>query len=160
MANIKLSKPDPGVFERILWPTDFSDSDREALATAGEIARAFGGEIILFHVIGEPAEEIYGEKAREGRDRAAWALWRVAKDEAERRLAALADDILPGFHSTRTLASFGDAATRIVELVPEERIDLVVLSARREKSRLKEMLLGSVAYKVVRTAPCSVLIVK
>ncbi len=148
------------IARRILWPTNFSDSDREALSLAGELARNSGGELILFHVIAEPAEEVYGEKEREGKDRAAWALWKVAKDEAEQRLAALAASTLPGFHSVRAIASFGDAATRIVEMVREAGVDLVVLSSHGEKSRLREMLLGSVAYKVVRAAPCSVLIVK
>lgn len=145
---------------RILWPTDFFDTDREALAVAGDLARASGGDLLLFHVIGELAEEVYGEKTREGKDRTAWALWKVAKDEAERRLAAVAAEVLPGFRGLRTLASFGDPAARILEVVRDENIDLVVLAARREKSLLKEMLLGSVAYKVVRTVPCSVFIVK
>ena len=38
--------------------------------------------------------------------------------------------------------------------------NLVVMAARRDKSLLQEMLLGSVAYKVVRTAPCNVMLVK
>ena len=55
---------------------------------------------------------------------------------------------------------FGDPTSRILETIREHSIDLVVLAARREKTLLQEMLLGSVAYKIVRTAPCNVLLVK
>jgi nucleotide-binding universal stress UspA family protein len=146
--------------KRILWPTDFFDSDLDALAVAADLARASGGELVLLHVIGDTAEEVYGEKTREGKDRSAWALWKHAKDDSEKRLAEIAAANLPGFKNVRVMASFGDPTTRIADLVGDEGIELVVMSGGRKKSRLKEMLLGSVAYRVVRAAPCSVLIVK
>jgi nucleotide-binding universal stress UspA family protein len=146
--------------KRILWPTDFFDSDRASLKVAGDLADAWHGEIVVLHVIGDVAEEVYGEKTLEGKDRAAWALWKIGKEKAEKRLAEIIAETLPGFDRYRVITTFGDPSARILETVAEHKIDLVVLSARREKTLLQEMLLGSVAYKVVRTAPCNVLLVK
>ncbi|HUE38203.1 MAG TPA: universal stress protein [Candidatus Binatia bacterium] len=146
--------------KRILWPTDFFDSDREALTVAGQLANSFHAELLVLHAIGDLAEEVYEEKSKEGKDRAAWALWKIGKEKVEKRLDELVEQTLPGFKRYRVLTPFGDPGVRILETVREESVDLIVLAARREKSLLQEMLLGSVAYKVVRTAPCSVLLVK
>jgi nucleotide-binding universal stress UspA family protein len=146
--------------KRILWPTDFFDSDREALAVAGELAAASHAELLVLHVIGDLAEEVYEEKTKEGKDRAAWALWKIGKEKAEKRLDDVVRETLPALQRYQVITTFGDPTARILEIVREHDVDLVVLAARREKSLLKEMLLGSVAYKVVRTAPCNVLLVK
>lgn len=145
---------------RVLWPTDFSETDRESLTVAGTLARSWGAEMLALHVIPDVAEELYGEKSTEGKDRAAWALWKLSKEKAEARLRDIVTDTLPGFTRFRALAAFGDPATRIVDLVREERVGLVVMSARRDRSLLQEMLLGSVAYKVVRTVPSNIMLVK
>ena len=144
---------------RILWPTDFASSDLDALAAAGDIARVWHGEIIALHVIGDVAEEVYEERSTEGKDQAAWGLWRLGKEKAEKRLEDAAKRILRGV-GYRCLSAFGDPATRITETIAELGVSLVVMAARRDKTLLQEMLLGSVAYKVVRTAPCNVLLVK
>ena len=145
---------------RVLWPTDFSDSDRDSLAAAAEMARTWQAELIALHVIDDVAEEVYGEKSTEGKDRAAWALWRISKEKAEKRLDELVGKVLRGLASYRCVSAFGDPAKLIVETARAERVGLVVMSARRDKSLLEEMLLGSVTYKVVRTVPCNVMIVK
>jgi nucleotide-binding universal stress UspA family protein len=146
--------------KRILWPTDFFDTEHDALAFAGEMARTWKAELLVLHVIGDVAEEVYGEKSTEGKDRAAWALWKFSKEAAEQRLEQIVSETLPGFDRYRPLTAFGDPATLIIEAIREHEIDLVVLSARREKTLLQGMLLGSVAYKLVRTAPCNVMLVK
>ena len=145
---------------RVLWPTDFSDSDHDSLAIAGFLAGSWRADLIALHVIPDVAEEVYGEKETEGKDRTAWALWKLSKDKAETRLRDIITATLPGFSRFRTLVAFGDPATRIVNMVREERVGMVVMSARRDRTLLQEMLLGSVAYKVVRTVPSNVMLVK
>jgi nucleotide-binding universal stress UspA family protein len=145
---------------RILWPTDFAESDHDALVAAGDLARNWHAEVLALHVIGDVAEEVYGEKTKEGKDRAAWALWKISKEKAEKRLEELVSPTLRGVASYRCFTAFGDPATRILEAVRAEGIGLVVMAARRDKSLLQEMLLGSVAYKIVRTAPCNVMLIK
>ena len=146
--------------KRILWPTDFFDAEHDALAFAGEMARTWQAQLLVLHVIGDVAEEVYKEKSTEGKDRAAWALWKIGKEKAEKRLEQIVSENLRGFSDYRLLTAFGDPATRIIETIREHEVDLLVLSARREKTFLQEMLLGSTAYKLVRTAPCNVVLVK
>jgi len=145
---------------RILWPTDFFESDRDALAAAGQLAKALDAEVIALHVIDDVAEEVYGEKSTEGKDQAAWALWRISKEKAEKRLEEIVAPVLRGIARYRCVAAFGDPASAILESIRTHVVGLVVMAARRDKSLLQEMLLGSVAYKVVRTAPCNVMLVK
>jgi nucleotide-binding universal stress UspA family protein len=145
---------------RLLWPTDFSEDDRDALLAAGEMARLWEAELIALHVIADVAEQVYEEKTTEGRDQAAWALWKIGKEKAEKRLADVVSKALPGFDRYRCLVAFGDPAKRITDVVRAELVGLVVMSARHDKSLLQEMLLGSVAYKVVRTVPCNIMLVK
>lgn len=146
--------------KRILVPTDFVDGDRGVLEAAASLASPSGGEVLLMHVVGDPAEEVYGEKSMEGKDRAAWALWKVAKEGIEERLKELAAESVPRLERCRVLCAFGDPSTRIIETAASEEVDLVVISGRRRKSLLQGTLLGSVAYKVVRGAPCDVLVVR
>ena len=145
---------------RILLPTDFGESDGDALALAARLAPAAGAELLVMHVVEDPAEQVYGEKSGEGKDRAAWALWKHAKGDIEARLTALVAEKLPGLSRVRPLCAFGDPAARIVETAKSEAVDLVVLSGRRKSSLLQGMHLGNVAYRVVRMAPCDVLLVR
>jgi nucleotide-binding universal stress UspA family protein len=141
-------------FQRILVPVDFSDHSAQALEMARELAKAFGSKLILLHCyqVNPGAISPYGIVLPEGFDRdvreaAARRLgeWREKASEggvdAEARLAA-------------TFPSMGicDAAT-------EEKADLVVMGTRG-LSGLKHVLLGSVAERTLRTAPCPVLTVK
>ena len=145
---------------RLLWPTDFAASDNDALLAARDLAKGWHAEVIALHVIGDVAEEVYGEKPTEGKDHAAWALWKISQSKAEKRLEELVAPVLRGVVSYQCVSAFGDPATRILETVRERMVGLVVMAARRDKSLLQEMLLGSVAYKIVRTAPCNVMLVK
>ena len=141
-------------FQRILVPVDFSDHSSQALEMARELAKAFGSKLILLHCyqVSPGAISPYGIVLPEGFDRevreaAAGRLeeWRGKASEggvdAEARLSA-------------TFPSMGisDAAT-------EEKADLVVMGTRG-LSGLKHVLLGSVAERTLRAAPCPVLTVK
>ena len=150
----------PMATKRILCPTDFSDASVLALRAGAEHARQASAELLVLHVITDAGEEIWRDKAKEGRDPSGWALWKVARDEILEKLRRLANQHLGEYPRTRVLASFGDPAEKIAEVVQEEGVELVVLSARRDRTLLQQMLLGSVAYRVVRTVPCNVLLVK
>ena len=56
------------------------------------------------------------------------------------------------------LEQVGDAAEQLVETARELDVDLVVVG--RRKSSLQRLVLGSVSAKVVRRAPCDVLVVR
>ncbi|MEM3449625.1 MAG: universal stress protein, partial [Nitrososphaerota archaeon] len=55
--------------------------------------------------------------------------------------------------------SVGNPGTRIVKIAEELKVDLIVIGAKG-RSRLREILMGSVANTVVNNAPCPVLVVR
>lgn len=58
-----------------------------------------------------------------------------------------------------TEVQVGEPAEEIVDYARLEQIDMIVMGSRG-LSPIKELLLGSVSDKVLRTAPCPVLIVR
>jgi nucleotide-binding universal stress UspA family protein len=143
------------MFHRIVVPTDFSDCAKEAWAVANRIATAPGCELVLTHVLTEVP--LYGEgvlsveTARMVREGArAWAAatldeW-VEKARAEGRAARC---------TLRTGVPFQE----IVALATDERADLLVIGTHG-RGGLSRALLGSVADRVIRLAPCPVLSVR
>jgi universal stress protein A len=139
----------PQVFklQKILVPVDFSDCSRKALQYAIPFAKQFGAELILAHVVQPyPAvPEIVPlevETVQDGR----------------RELDALRKMVGDGIRSSVSLRT-GDPHLEITRAATELGIDLIIISTHGHKG-LTRMLLGSTAEKVVRHAPCPVLIVR
>jgi nucleotide-binding universal stress UspA family protein len=131
--------------QRILFPTDFSSASDAALEQATALARDSNATLLIVHVE-EPAlaysagEMYYGV---------------LDPDHAELRemLHAVAPTD-PEVTYEHHLVS-GDPAEAIVHLAEVEHVDLVVMSTHG-RSGLRRLLMGSVAEKVVRRAPCPV----
>jgi universal stress protein A len=141
---------------KILVPVDFSDHSQRALEEAIAFAKHFGAELIVFHCYPIPmptigsvpydtiAPESYVESVRKG------ALEGVERlrNEAVAQGVRAEGKVSPGF-----------AASEIVALAEGDGADLIVMGTRG-LSGLEHVLLGSVAERVIRTAPCPVLTVK
>jgi nucleotide-binding universal stress UspA family protein len=142
-------------FKQILCAIDFSDSSRQAMRAAVELARDSGASLTLFHVWHVPALFVFGQAplppditadivADATRGLAQW------KSEAEKLGAKRISTRLAG----------GIPWHEIVEALKRNReYDLVVMGTDG-RTGLKHSLLGSVAEKVVRHAPCPVLVVR
>lgn len=136
--------------DRILMPTDFSDCAEATLDRAVELARTFGAELHLLHVLvlhDDPqasfidSDEIY-------------CRWEeVASDEMGRLLGVRQTDTLNIHHAQRRAVA---AAPAIVEYAAAENIDLIVIGTHGRRG-LRRFLLGSVAEETVRTADRPVL---
>jgi nucleotide-binding universal stress UspA family protein len=146
---------DGDVFQRILCATDFSETAEAAWEVACELARVHRAELVLVHVfvalplyaLGEtPAPAV----ARAWEEQRAWV--QSALDE---RVAAAAARGL----TARALLKVGASAAGIADTAAEERADLVVIGTHG-RTGFNRLLLGSVAERVVRIAPCPVLTVK
>jgi len=132
--------------KRILVATDFTDHARNALELAAFLARQSEAEIILCHVI-DPTLVIPPPK--DAPERAA----SDARAQAETWLQQA------GIENGRVLIEQGHAFAEIVRLARNEDADLVVLGSHG-RGAIAHLLLGSVAERVVRKAPCSVLVVR
>lgn len=140
-------------FKQILVPTDFSDGAREALRAACKLAGS-DGHIALVHVWHPPF--VYSPEATFSPQ--------VIKDlhqQAEKSLAnAKAEALAFGAKLVTTTFLIGTGWHEIVELARRHReIDAIVMGTHG-RSGIAHALLGSVAEKVVRHAPCPVLVIR
>lgn len=129
--------------ERILYPTDFSSYSNQAYFHAVSLAKAHNASLTILYVI-DP------EKTATPEGQGPEAYWR-SQIEQVRPL----DDSIPLSH----VVLQGDPATEIVRHVRQARINLVVMGTHG-RSGVDRLLMGSVAERVLRDAPCSVLVVK
>ncbi|MEN8182232.1 MAG: universal stress protein [Myxococcota bacterium] len=138
----------------ILAATDFSENAEHALTVAIELAGQVGAELHVVHCIDLPVP-IFNPYALSIPD----SILTQARDESIRLLQKAvkrAEDAGVGAQS-----HLGDApaAAAISQLAEELGADLVVMGTRGHTG-LKHVLLGSVAERTLRLAPCSVLTVK
>jgi nucleotide-binding universal stress UspA family protein len=143
------------IFHRIVVPIDFSDSSEPAWALAQRLARALGSEIVLAHVLVEAP--LYGEgPLTMDRTRQVLAETRTwAAQQLDRRAAVATANGL----AVRTALRTGSPYREIVDLATDERADLVILGTHGRGGLIRAVL-GSVADRVVRLAPCAVLTVR
>lgn len=144
-------------FDTILVPTDFSEDADRALATAVELAKQLDGRIVLLHVNQIEAPIAYpgfaaGAIVPDDYYRAVRAEAKAQVEKAAKEASASGVDV-----GGRTI--IGPASVAIVTEAEELAADLIVMGTRG-LTGLKHVLLGSVAERVVRTAPCPVLTVK
>ena len=138
---------------KICCPVDFSETSRAALEEAAELARRYEAELALVHVFEPPAAtadlmvappEMFEQTAKDLERKL--ELW---KGEAERR----------GAKVVRAVVMTGAAATEAVRFAREGGYDLVVMGTHGRRG-IRHLVLGSVAERVVREAPCAVLVVR
>jgi len=141
-------------FETILVPVDFSDHSKEALDTAIQIAHLFGSTIHLLHCYHIQTAGIspYGIVLPSG-------YYAEIRDAADKHLNDWYEMVSnEGLQSEAILSA--DSPSLAINLAAEEvEADLIVMGTRG-LSGLKHAVLGSVAERVVRLAPCPVLTVK
>ena len=151
---VKLSRqesqlPSSSIFEleTILVPVDFSDCSKKALQYAIPFAKQFGAELILMHVV-----EPYVTVPEMGPIEVATA------EQGEASLKELQKTVGDGVHCYTTLRT-GMPCLEIVKAAQELRADLIVISTHGRRG-LTRVVFGSTTEKVVRHAPCPVLIVR
>lgn len=142
-------------FENILVPVDFAPHSAEAVAVACDLALRYSGAITLVHVH-EPVDYALPE---------GYVLYtpdqlnRITA-ELNNRLRATQRDVENfGVSRVDTHLLQGAAAVEIVELARSRGFDLIVMGTHG-RTGLKHVLMGSVAERVLRSAPCPVLTVK
>lgn len=136
----------------ILLPVDFSEPSLRATEYGLEIARRFGATLHLLHVIEDPV--IYLPMFESYPVPTSQQFETYAQDRLENWILPEDADQC----SIETLWVHGRPASKIVEYATDCRSDLIILGTHGRGSAV-HLLLGSVAEKVVRKAPCPVLTV-
>ena len=140
---------------RILCAVDFSDPSHEALHYGSDLARLFDAELLLFHVYHVPGYGMpEGSLVLPGPETMARLFARI-----DERLAGWKNEALERGAPRVTVATAqGSAWHEIVERA-KDGCQLVVVGTHGHTG-LRHVLLGSVADRVVRHAPCPVLTVR
>jgi nucleotide-binding universal stress UspA family protein len=145
------------VLKKILVATDFSEPSDAALAYGRELARTFNAQLIVAHVTDDVSAHAYG-----GPDAIVFApdLQGEIDEAARRQLDALvfAEDRHDLGALTIVLRSKIVWAA-ITDYARDTDVDLIVLGTHG-RGAVAHLLIGSVAERVVRMAPCPVLTVR
>jgi nucleotide-binding universal stress UspA family protein len=140
---------------KLVHPTDFSDCADAAQAVALRLARRVRGEVVLLHVAVEAPLHSEGPLNRKAVRQVYAAQRKWAMKTLEERTAAIRKRGV----AARWLLRSGVPAEEIAKASVAEAADLVVLGTHG-RAGLERALLGSVADRVIRTAPCPVLTVR
>ena len=143
--------------KNILVATDFSEPSDAALAYGRELAARFNAALHVLHI----AENIYITTfGAESYAAVAPDLQAEVEDSARARLQQLVlDSDGSGPRTTPVVMTSGSPAFAIIDYAGEHEIDLIVMGTHG-RGALAHLLMGSVAEKVVRLAPCPVLTVR
>jgi nucleotide-binding universal stress UspA family protein len=141
---------------RILVPTDFSKSSSNALVYGSAFAEKFGAELYLLHVVQDltwfvPEAILVAPAAMPPLEQFVTAS-QTALERAIKELNR------PGI-KTHPVVREGTPFDTIIKYAREIDVDLIVMGTHGHTG-LAHVLLGSVAEKVVRKAPCPVLTVR
>lgn len=141
-------------FARILCPTDFSPTAAAAAKQAATLARTFGSELILLHVLPILSYPLRGLGMAEAFPNLQAELHTRAKERLAAARTELGTDL-----TVRTELRDGDPRDQVLAAAKDNKAELIVMGTSGHTG-LKHMLLGSTAERVVRLADCPVLTVR
>ena len=141
-------------FSRILVPVDFSAQSDAALEDAIDLARRLDGKIVLLHVLSVPAFAFPDASI----PMPAQTVVEI-QNASRTQLLQLEERVRKAGVGVSTRLLEGAPFVEIVRAARSEQADLIVMGTHG-RSGLRHALLGSVAEKVVRKAPCPVLVVR
>jgi nucleotide-binding universal stress UspA family protein len=142
-------------FERILCSTDLSEASVPSLKYASALARRYGAHVTVLHVV--PSFEPMTVPAA-GFMYPMQVVSPMSRDEVLREMHKLVAGAGVEATNTTFVAEAGDPARMIVEQSLAAATDLVVMGTHG-RSGFERLLIGSVAEKVLRKAPCPLLLV-
>lgn len=137
--------------------TDFSDYGDAAIAHALRIAEQSGARVLMLHVLDArpPVNPLYAHYYPIPTPEQN----RAAEEEARQALRARIPAELRDSDRVEPIVTQGTPAQEILRIADERRVSLIVI-ATHGRTGLMRLALGSVAERVVRDAPCPVLVVR
>ncbi len=139
----------------VLCPVDFSPTSDRAMEYAGDLARRFGADLTVLHVIYDPLEitcsHIPHPPLEQLREEMVRQAEQTLRDRVRHRLASLPH--------VKTAVAAGPPFRQIIRYAREHGVDLIVMGTQG-LSGLDRLIMGSTAERVVRTAPCPVVSIR
>jgi nucleotide-binding universal stress UspA family protein len=145
------------MFGSIIIGTDGSETAREAVRQATELATTLGSSIHLVSAY----EPVPDSRLREERVEVPEDLqWMVnPREDVTSTLEEAAEEVKEAGVDVQTHAREGDPADAILDVAEEQKADLIVVG-NKGMTGAKRFLLGSVPNKVSHHAPCTVMIIR
>ena len=141
--------------KKILCSTDFSEPSYKGLEYAKELAALFKAELAVVYVLPllphRPTDPNISFSIPE--------YERILHKDSEEKLQSIIKQHFPEGLKVRAIIGHGNAAKEIVRIAEEEKSDLIVI-ATHGVSGWHHLIVGSVAEKVIRMAPCPVFAVR
>jgi len=144
--------------KKILYPTDFSEYSLAALQYAVSIAKQNNAELFCLHVVDMPKEEYLTREYMVPLNEPHVPEDKVLRT-ARARMKRFEAENLSEIDKVTSRVLVGVPFVEIIRYAREQSIDLIVIGTHGH-SALAAILLGTVAEKVVRKAPCPVLTVR
>ncbi|GBD25324.1 Putative universal stress protein [bacterium HR30] len=143
--------------KKVLVPVDFSKDSLRAAEYARSFSKPFDAQLLLLHVIepiyyASPAD-MYAASPNLA------LLIEEQRKAAQAHLQQLADKLSREGAKVQTLLKSGSPAQVIADTAKRVKADLIIM-ATHGRTGLAHVLLGSVAERVIRLAPCPVLTVR
>lgn len=142
--------------KKVCVATDFSEEGKHAETYGAALAKQFGGELHILHVLNDfDATVLHPDYP--STNETAEDYYKRMEQGAQELLNKVAEP-KPDFKVERVVR-FGAAYHEICRYARDAKIDLLVVGTHG-RTGLKHLLLGSVAERVVRGSPCPVLTVR
>jgi nucleotide-binding universal stress UspA family protein len=146
------------MYGTIVVGTDGSDTAKEAVRQAAELAKAVGASVLLVSAYAPVSEARLRQERQAVPEDVSWVVnpredVQAVLDEEAERVKGI------GGGEVETFAREGDPADAILDVAEERNADLIVVG-NKGMTGARRFLLGSVPNKVSHHAPCNVMIVR
>jgi nucleotide-binding universal stress UspA family protein len=146
------------MYGSIVVGTDGSETAKEAVRQAAELAKVLGARVLLVSAYEPVSEARLRQERREVPDDVSWMV--NPREDVQGVLDAAAESMRSdGIGEVETFAREGDPADAILDVAEERGADLIVVG-NKGMTGARRFLLGSVPNKVSHHAPCNVMIVR
>ena len=136
------------VIHKVLVPIDFGEASDEALIYGRHLAKTFSADLHVMHV----AENLFFRPMANNPSA-------IQTGIGQRLAEQITTEDRRVLHAVAVMYTSDEPAEEIVQYAEHEQIDLIVMGTHGRQA-MAHVLMGSVAEKVVRTAPCPVLTIR
>jgi nucleotide-binding universal stress UspA family protein len=145
----------------LLVAVDFTPFSEEALFFAGQLAEKLKAQLLVLHVIHDPAEApgFYAQKGK--KKKFLRSMEEAAEEMMEEFLLKMRQaypDQMP-IKKAKSLLVVGTPVTRIVEVAEKKQVDMIIIGSHG-RTGLAHLLIGSKVQRVVQLSSIPVTVVK
>jgi len=144
------------MFEKILYPTDFSDVATKALEYIKNLKGSGTREIVVLHVMDERGMDSIHRFLGDDEFK---SLKKTRREETKKLLEGVAKQLTEAGLKVKVRVETGMPIREILKVEAEEDVSAVVIGSHG-MSNLREIFLGSVSEKVIRKSKNPVLVIK